>query len=71
MKLCIQLAWLVLHIYWLSIYAASSLEHKLVAAHFEQKTTEKDLPKLTDKIAARRMTLAGHCIRHPKLPVSR
>ena len=27
-----------------------------------------DLPKVTDKIAARRMSLAGHCHRHPELP---
>ena len=27
-----------------------------------------DLPRLTDKIAARRLSLAGHCFRHPELP---
>ena len=29
-----------------------------------------DLPKVTDKIASRRLRLAGHCLRHPELPAS-
>jgi hypothetical protein len=30
-----------------------------------------DLPKVTDKIAARRLSLAGHCQRHPELPAQK
>ena len=29
-----------------------------------------DLPRVADKIAARRMPLAGHCYRHPELAAS-
>ena len=30
----------------------------------------RELPKVTEKIAERRMKLAGHCIRHPELSAS-
>ena len=30
-----------------------------------------DLPKVGDKAAARRMSLVGHCIRHPELPAEK
>ena len=40
----------------------------------QQHITNKDLygeiPKVSDKIAARRLKLAGHCLRHPELPAS-
>ena len=29
-----------------------------------------DLPKVSDKVAARRLNLSGHCLRHTELPVS-
>ena len=41
---------------------------------WKQKLTNvqlyRELPKVTNKIAERRMKLAGHCIRHPELSVS-
>ena len=36
--------------------------------HVNNKTLYGDLPKLTSKIAARRLSLAGHCL--PELPAS-
>ena len=44
---------------------------KVLNVHWSSHTTNKELydklPKVTDKIAARRLQLAGHCHRHPEL----
>ena len=38
--------------------------------HIPNKTLYGKLPKIGDKIATRRMQLAGHCFRHPELAAS-
>ncbi len=38
--------------------------------HITNKELYGDLPKVSDKVAARRLKLAGHCLRHPELPAS-
>ena len=43
-------------------------EHQMVAAHLTQGAVDKIT---VDKITAKRMTLAGHCIHHPKLPAGK
>ena len=44
---------------------------KALNVHWSSHTTNAELygklPKLSDKIAARRLQLAGHCFRHPEL----
>ena len=39
--------------------------------HVTNEHLYSGLPKLSDKVAARRMKLAGHCHRHRELPASR
>ena len=38
--------------------------------HITSKELYSDLPKVSDKVAARRLKLAGHCLRHLELPSS-
>ena len=38
--------------------------------HITNEELYDDLPKITDKIATRRLRLAGHALRHPELPAS-
>ena len=39
--------------------------------HIPNKELYGDLPAVTDKIASKRTTLAGHCTRHSELPASK
>ena len=39
--------------------------------HIPNSDLYGDLPKAGDKVAARRMSLVGHCIRHPELPAEK
>ena len=39
--------------------------------HITNKRLYGELPSVSEKIAARRMKLAGHCHRHQELPVKR
>ena len=39
--------------------------------HVSNKTLYGMLPRISQKIAYRRMGMAGHCCRHPELPASR
>ena len=41
------------------------------SAHVSNNILYTGIPKVSDKIAARRMRLAGHCQRHPELPASK
>jgi len=41
------------------------------SSHTPNEQLYGDLPKLSDKIAARRLQLAGHCHRHPELPAQK
>ena len=41
------------------------------SAHMSNETLYGKLPALSDKIAARRLRLAGHCQRHPELSASK
>ena len=38
--------------------------------HMMNVELHDELPMLTTKIEARRLQLAGHCLRHPELPAS-
>ena len=38
--------------------------------HITNKELYGDLPKVSEKVAARRLKLAGHCLRHPELLAS-
>ena len=38
--------------------------------HLTNKKLYGNLPKVSDKVAARRLKLAGHCLGHPELPAS-
>ena len=40
-------------------------------SHTPNKQLYGDLPKLSDKIAARRLQVAGNCHRHPELPAQK
>ena len=46
-----------------------------IKVSFSQATVESvlygGLPRLSDKVASRRMQFAGHCHRHPELPADR
>merc|ERR1711942_633868 len=48
---------------------------KSLNVHWSSHTTNSELygnlPKLSDKIASRRLQLAGHCCRHPELSTQR
>ena len=48
---------------------------KTLGVHWSDRVTNEilygKLPKLSDKIAARRLRLAGHCQRHPELGAPR
>ena len=48
---------------------------KALNVHWSERmpnvTLYGNLPKISDKIAARRLRLAGHCQRHPELGVDR
>ena len=39
--------------------------------HVTNKTLYEGIPRVSDKVAARRMRLAGHCQRHQELPASK
>ena len=41
------------------------------SSHTPNEQLYGDLPRLSDKIAARRLQLAGHCHRHPELPAQK
>ena len=41
---------------------------KRTSLQITNKELYGDLPKVLDKVAARRLKLAGHCLRHPELP---
>ena len=41
----------------------------LPSSHITNKELYGDIPQLSDKIASRRLQLAGHCFRHPELCV--
>ena len=49
----------------------TNMLRKVLNVHWSSHTTNEQLygklPVLTDKIAARRLQLAGHCFRHPEL----
>ena len=38
--------------------------------HVSNEVLYGQLPRVSDKVAAKRMELAGHCKRHPELPAS-
>ncbi len=41
------------------------------SAHVTNEILYEGIPRVRDKIAVRRMGLAGHCQRHPELPASK
>ena len=49
----------------------TNMLRRVLSVHWSSHTTNEQLygklPVLTDKIAARRLQLAGHCFRHPEL----
>ena len=38
--------------------------------HIANKELHGDLPNVSDEVAAWRLKIAGHCLRHPELPAS-
>ena len=39
--------------------------------HITNEQLYSGLPRISDRVAARRMKLAGHCYRHQELPASK